>query len=51
MQAFGHDHEYGVPLVVSGQVKDRVNKLKSLGNAVVPQIPYQIFLAIDAADG
>ena len=50
MNAFGHDHEYDVPLTVSGPVKDRVNKLKALGNAVVPQVPYLLFRAIQAAE-
>jgi len=36
----------GVPRVATG-VKDRVNKLKALGNAVVPQVVYEIFKAID----
>ncbi len=39
------DREPEVPRVSTG-AKDRVNKLKALGNAVVPQIPYEIFLAI-----
>ena len=39
------DREPDIPRVAKG-VKDRVNKLKALGNAVVPQIPYEIFLAI-----
>ncbi len=39
------DREPDIPRVAEG-VKDRVNKLKALGNAVVPQIPYEIFLAI-----
>lgn len=29
---------------------NRVNRLKALGNAVVPIIPYEIFKAIEAAE-
>jgi len=36
----------GVPRVATG-IKDRVNKLKGLGNAVVPQVVYEIFKVID----
>lgn len=50
LNAFGHDHEYGVPLVTNERVPERVNKLKALGNAVVPQIPYLIFRAIQEAE-
>jgi len=32
-------HTEGVP--------DRVNKVKSLGNAIVPQVPYDLFRYID----
>ena len=37
--------EYGIPRVATG-VKDRVNRLKCLGNAVVPAQFYPIFQAI-----
>lgn len=37
--------EYGIPRVATG-VKDRVNRLKCLGNAVVPAQFYPIFKAI-----
>ena len=39
----------GVPRVATG-VKDRVNRLKGLGNAIVPQVVYQIFKAIEEYD-
>lgn len=37
--------EYGIPRIAVG-VKDRVNRLKCLGNAVVPQQFYPVFQAI-----
>jgi hypothetical protein len=47
MNAFGPDWEDGVPRVVATE-KDRVNKLKALGNSIVPQVAYQILLAMDS---
>ena len=46
MNAFGPDWEDGVPRVVTDCV-DRTHKLKALGNALVPQVAYQIFLALE----
>ena len=46
MRAFGPDWEDGVPRVVATE-KDRVNKLKALGNSVVPQIAYLVLKAMD----
>lgn len=39
----------GVPRVATG-VKDRVNRLKGLGNAIVPRVAYEIFKAIENVD-
>ena len=39
------DWEQGIPRVATG-VKDRVNRLKGLGNAIVPQVAEMIFRAI-----
>lgn len=39
------DWERGVPRVATG-VKDRAKRLKALGNSIVPQVAYQIFIAI-----
>jgi len=36
----------GVPRVTTG-VKDRVNRLKGLGNAIVPKVAFEIFKAIE----
>ena len=41
--------EPNIPRVSKG-VKDRVNKLKGLGNAIVPKVAYEIFRAIDNLD-
>jgi len=47
MNAFGADWEDGVPRVVAKEA-NRVNRLKALGNAIVPQVAYQILLAMEA---
>ena len=42
----------GVPDGVSYELdKDRANRIKALGNSIVPQIAYQIFYAIISAEG
>ena len=40
------DKEPDIPRVASG-IKDRVNRLKGLGNAIVPQVAFEIFKAIE----
>ncbi len=47
---WGDGWEDGIPSVAQN-VPERVNKLKALGNAIVPQVAYQIFIAIREAEG
>lgn len=47
--AWDGDWERGVPRVSTG-VKDRAKRLKALGNAIVPQVVFQIFRSIAESD-
>jgi len=46
---WGPGWEDGTPRVTTGQ-KDRVNRLKALGNSIVPQVVYEIMMAIKEVD-
>jgi hypothetical protein len=48
MNAFGPNWEDGVPRVVATE-RDRVHRLKALGNAIVPQVAFQVLMAMEAA--
>lgn len=41
--------EWEAPRTVTGKVKDRANRIKSLGNAVVPQVAYAMALVVRAS--
>ncbi|WP_199715054.1 hypothetical protein [Acutalibacter sp. 1XD8-33] len=47
---FWQDEPLNVPRIAVG-IKDRVNRLKCLGNAVVPQQFYPVFRAIYQLEG
>lgn len=47
--AFDPDWEAGCPRVVTDE-RDRRPKLAALGNAIVPQVAYEIFRAIQAVN-
>lgn len=49
LNAFDDDWEAGIPRVTGG-CDQRVNKLKALGNALVPQVAYMVFQVIAAAE-
>jgi DNA (cytosine-5)-methyltransferase 1 len=46
---WGPGWEDGTPRVITGQ-KDRVNRLKALGNSIVPQVVYEIMMSIKEVD-
>lgn len=50
LKYFGRGWEYEVPLTTNEPSRDRVNRLKGLGNAIVPQVAYVIFDAIMRAE-
>jgi hypothetical protein len=49
MSAFGPGWEDGVPRVTTHE-EARVNKLKALGNAIVPQVAYVLLSIMLEAD-
>lgn len=49
LAAFGVDWEDGMPRTTNDE-SERVNKLKALGNSVVPQLAFLILGAIVEAD-
>ena len=49
MVGWGPGWEDGIPRVTTGE-KGRVNKLKALGNSIVPQVAYEIMMAIKEVD-
>ncbi len=45
MDGYWDSEPEGIPRVATG-IKDRVDRLKGLGNAIVPQVAYELFKAI-----